>query len=303
MDRIDAMIAFVATADAGGFSAAARRLGRSPASVTRAVAFLEERTGVLLLRRTTRVVKLTEDGDRYLASCRRILVDLEEAEEAGAGERAVPRGVLTVTAPIAFGRLHVSPLVDAFVAAYRDVRVRLLLLDRVVYLVDEGVDVAVRIAHMPDSALVAVKVGEVRTVVCASPAYLAGKPKLKDPSELDAHDCISFSQVTPNDQWTFAARRGRSTKRVKVRPRMTVNLADAAIGSALAGRGVTRVLSYQVERELREGGLVRLLAPFEPEPLPVHLVCPAASAGSAKVRAFLDLAVPRLRATMVSSAP
>ncbi len=304
MDRIDAMIAFVATADAGGFSAAARKLGRSPASITRAVAFLEERTGAELMRRTTRVVKLTEAGERYLASCRRILAELADAEAADSGERATPRGVLTVTAPAMFGRMHVRPIVDAFLEAQRDVQVRLLLLDRVVSLIDEGVDVAIRIAHLPDSALRAVKVGDVRSVVCASPSYLAGKPKIKSPVDLAAHECVSFSQLSASDHWTFGGGSGKPTTRVKVHPRLTVNSADAAIASARAGARRSRGRSpYQVADELREGALVVLLAKFEPRPLPVHVVYPAANAETAKVRAFLDLVVPTLRAAMLSSPP
>jgi len=291
------MIAFVAIADAGGFSAAARRLARSPASITRAVAFLEGRTAVQLLRRTTRVTKLTEAGERYLVACRRILSELAEADQLESVERAVPRGTIAVTAPVAFGRIHVRPLVDAFLEAHREVQARLLLLDRLVNLVDEGVDIAIRIAHMPDSSLLALRVGEVRQTVCASRDYVARRPEPKEPSDLSTHECISFSQVTPSDRWTFAGLGGKPTH-VKVRPRMTANSADAAIGSALDGRGVTCVLSYQIENELRDGRLVRLLASFEPEPLPIHVVYPAAGAGSAKVRAFVDLAVPRLKAAL-----
>lgn len=298
MDRVDAMIAFVSTADAGGLSAAARKLGRSPASITRAVAFLEERVGAALLRRTTRVVKLTEAGERYLAACRRILSDLAAAEQVDSGERAAPRGMLTVTAPAAFGRLHVRPIVDAFLEANAEVRARLLLLDRVVNLVDEGVDVAVRIAHMPDSSLIAAKVGEIGRVVCASPAYLARKKKPKHPADLAFHDCVSFSQVTPSDLWTFKSPEGERPRQVKVHPRLIVNNVDAAIDSALDGRCITRVLSYQVERELRDARLVRLLGSYEPDPLPVHIVYPAASVANAKVRAFVDIAIPKLRAAL-----
>jgi DNA-binding transcriptional LysR family regulator len=291
------MIAFVTTAEAGGFSAAARRLSRSPASITRAVAFLEARTGTQLLRRTTRVTKLTEAGERYLAACRRILEELAAADQLEAGERAVPRGVIAVTAPVAFGRIHVRPLVDAFLEAHDEVQARLLLLDRLVNLIDEGIDVRIRIAHMPDSSLLALRVGEVRRTVCASRDYVRRRPEPKKPSDLSKHECIAFSQVTPSDRWTFAGLGGKPTH-VKVHPRTTVNSADGAIGSALDGRGVTCVLSYQIESELRDGRLVRLLASFEPEPLPIHVVYPAASAASAKVRAFVDLAVPRLKAAL-----
>jgi DNA-binding transcriptional LysR family regulator len=298
VDRFEAMVAFVATVDRGGFSSAARHLGRSAASITRAIAFLEQRTGVQLLRRTTRAMKLTEAGHRYLAACRRILGDLAAAEQV-AGEELALRGVLTVTAPVMFGGLHVRPLVDAFLEDHRDVQVRLLLLDRIVNLVDEGVDVAVRIGHLPDSSLVAVKTGQVERIACASPSYLARRGAPRVPSDLPAHDCIAFSQVIATDVWTFGAGAGKGRARqVKVRPRLTVNSTEAAIASALEGHGVTRVLSYQIERELRAGRLVRLLAAYEPDSLPVHVLHPAADVPAARLRAFVDIAVPKLRAVL-----
>ncbi len=289
------MTAFAVTVDAGGLSRAARQLGWSPATVTRAVASLEQRLGVTLLRRTTRSVKLTEAGERYLAICRRVLSELADAERAARGTLDVPRGTLTVTAPATFGRLYVRPLVDAFLEKHADVRARLLLLDRVVNLVDEGVDAAVRIAHLPDSALVATKVGEVGRVVCASPKYVARHGRPRVPRDLAEHRCIGFSPAAPTDTWTFGAGRGKRATHVKVRPALSVNTAEAAIGSALDGHGVTCVLSYQVKNELRDGSLVRLLESYESTPLPVHLVTPAGGATVAKVRAFVDLAVPRLR--------
>jgi DNA-binding transcriptional LysR family regulator len=296
MDRIDAMTAFIATAELGGFSLAARRLGRSPASITRAVAFLEERTGSQFLRRTTRVVKLTEAGERYLVACRQIIAELAAADAIAVSERESPRGVLSITAPLAFGRLHVRPLVDAFVEAWSDIAVRFYLLDRLVNVVDEGFDVAIRIAHLPDSSLVAVKVGEVRRVLCASPDYISRARAPREPIDLAKHPCISFSQVTPRDLWTFAAgKNGGKPKQARVRPRIVVNNADAAIASAVDGHGITQVLSYQVDRELRDGKLVRLLPTYEPDALPIHIVYPAASSASAKVRAFVDLATPRLK--------
>jgi DNA-binding transcriptional LysR family regulator len=303
MDRIDAMVAFVTAVEAGGLSAAARRLGRSPASITRAVAFLEERVGSELLRRTTRAIKLTDDGARYLEACRRILAAIEEAEQVSAGERAVARGKLAVTAPVAFGARHVRPVVDAFLAAHAEAQVRLLLLDRVVNLVEEGLDVAIRIGHLPDSSLVAVKVGEVRRVVCASPAYLKRRRAPRAPSELTAHDCVSFSQMTPSDVWSFRmASRGKSLQ-VKTRARLIVNTAEAAIGAALDARGITCLLSYQIEAELRRRRLIELLTDFAPEPMPVHVVYSAAAMTSAKVRAFVDIAVPKLRAALAGRQP
>ncbi len=296
MDRFDAMQAFVVTVDAGSLSAAARTLGRSAASVTRAVGGLEARLGVQLLRRTTRTLKLTEAGDRYLAVARRVLAEIAEAEKFAGGPLDAPRGRLTVTAPSRFGTLHVRPVVDDFLEAHAGVQSRLLLVDRVVDLVGEGVDVAVRIAHLPDSALVAVRLGEVRRLVCASPAYLARHGKPKTPADLAAHRCISFTGLTPNDTWAFGGSGRR--QHVKVRPTLSVNAVEAAIGSALEGRGLVRALSYQVALALRAGELVPLLGKFELPALPVHLVYPAGSTSAAKVRSFVELAVPRLRAAL-----
>ncbi|MDB4946355.1 MAG: Transcriptional regulator, LysR family [Labilithrix sp.] len=300
MDRLDAMAAFVNVVDAGGFAPAARQMRRSAPWVTRAVALLESRTGAPLLRRTTRSVKLTEAGARYLVVCRDVLAALGEAERASATEQAAPQGVLTVTAPVAFGGLHVRPVVDALLDAHPAIRARLLLLDRVVSLVEEGIDVAIRIAHLPDSALVARKVGEVRRVVVASPAYLARTSRPRAPADLAAHACIAQAGGgNPEDRWTFDRDApGARARQVTLVPRLAVNSAEAAIASAREGHGVTRVLSYQVERDLRAGRLVRLLEAFEPPPLPVHLVQASASGGSAKVRAFVELASRRLRTAL-----
>jgi DNA-binding transcriptional LysR family regulator len=298
MDRLDAMNAFVVTVEAGGLSAAARKLGRSAAAVTRTVAALERHVGVALLRRTTRGVSLTEAGERYLAACRRVLADIAEAERLAAGARSAVRGTLTVTAPSTFGALHVRPILDAYLAAHPEVTARLQLLDRVVNLVDEGIDVGVRIALLPDSSLLSTRVGEVRRVLCASPDYCARRGRPKAPQDLAQHTCISFSGTTPTDTWTFAAGRSGRPRHVKVRPVLTVNSALAAIGSAIDGHGVTCVLSYQVAGELASGRLLRLLPEHEPAPLPVHLVYPPASIATARVRAFIDLAAPRLRATL-----
>lgn len=293
MDRLDAMAAFVAAVDEGSLAAASRRLGRSPAAVTRAVALLERRTGTRLLHRTTRIVRLTEAGERYATTCRRILAELAEAELQAAGERQAPRGLLTVTAPALFGFLHVRPLVDALLQAYPEIQVRLLLLDRVVNLIEEGMDLAVRIGKLPDSSLVAVTVGALRRVVCASPAYLARKGTPHAPADLASHDCIGFTQESPGETaWRF------TTGSVRVRPRLVTNSAEAAVASAGEGNGITRVLTYQIERELAAGRLVLLLQGFEPPPSPVHLVYPEARLSVAKARAFVDLVVPRLRAEL-----
>ena len=308
MDRLDAMEAFVVTVDRGSLSAAARALGRSAASITRAVASLEERLGVSLLRRTTRALRLTEAGERYLVVSRRILLELADAEKVATSALESPRGTLTVTAPVMFGSLHVRPVVDEYLATFPDVRARLLLLDRVVNVVDEGIDAAVRIAHLPDSALVATAVGAVGRVVCASPAYLAAHGRPKEPRDLASHRTIAFTALTPNDTWSFRGEvTGGRTRHVKLEPFLTVNTADAAIASAIAGHGVTCALSYQVARALAAGELEAVLGAYEPEPSPVHLVYPAGSTTTAKVRAFVELAAPRLRAALAgkptSSAP
>ncbi len=298
MDRLDALRAFTVAVDRGSLSAAARALGRSPASVTRALASIEERLGAVLLRRTTRSLRLTEAGERYLVVARRVLADLDEAEKT-AGEAAEPQGVLTVTAPLAFGAMHVRPIVDAYLAQHRHARARLVLLDRVVSVVEEGVDVAVRIAHLADSALFATPLGSVRRVVVASPRYLEEHGRPKSPADLADHRCIACTAITGSDTWTFGSRRGGGRlKQVRVIPTLSVNVVAPAIAAAVEGAGVTCALSYQVAEHVTAGRLVTVLASFEPPPLPVHLVCPKASVRTAKVRAFLEMAAPRLRGVL-----
>ncbi len=230
--------------------------------------------------------------------CRRVLADVAEAEQLAAGARSAVRGTLKVTAPAVFGAMNLRPFLDAYLVAHPEVTARLHLLDRVLNLVDEGIDVGVRIAILPDSSLLSTRVGEGRRVVCASPDYCARRGRPKAPQDRADHTCISFSGATPTDPWTFAAGKEGRPRHVKVHPVLTVNSAPAAIGSAVDGHGVTCVLSYQVAGELAAGRLVRLLVEHEPLPLPVHLVYPAASAAVARVRAFIELAVPRLRATL-----
>jgi DNA-binding transcriptional LysR family regulator len=301
MDRLDALRAFVLAVDRGSLSAAAQTLGRSSASVTRAIDSIEERLGVSVLRRTTRSLKLTEAGERYLVVARRVLSDLEEAEQSTSVVLDEPQGLLSVTAPVAFGSLHVRPIVDDYLGAHANVRARLALLDRVVGLVEEGVDVAVRIGHLPDSALVATTVGSVRRVAVASPGYLARHGRPKKPTDLAEHRCIASTAIMPHDVWSFGARSGKRGNRVTVRPVLSVNVAEAAIRSAVNGIGVTCALSYQVGEQLANGSLVRVLVAFEPPPVPVHLVYPAANARTAKLRAFVELAAPRLRSVLAAS--
>lgn len=297
MDRLDSMRVFVTAVDEGSLAGAGRRLGRSPAAVTRAIAFLETHVGGQLLQRTTRMMRLTETGERYASVCRRVLDELEEADLSAAGERAAPRGLLTITAPVRFGTIILRPIISAFLTAQPAVRVRYLLLDRPVNLIDEGMDVALRIAHLPDSGLIAIRVGEVRRVVCAAPAYLERKGVAFTPADLADHDCIAVSQTGQGETWSFPALAGAAIARaVKIKPRMTVNAIEPAVDAAVEGEGIARVLSYQIESEVRNGRLVILLKDDEPPPLPVHLILPEGRLAIAKVRAFVDFAAPRLKA-------
>lgn len=292
MDRLLEFRVFVAVAEAGGFAPAARRLGLSPPSVTRAVAALEQRLGAQLLHRTTRSVRLTEAGERFLDDSRRILADIEEAEAAAGGAYAEPQGRLAVTAPAMFGRLHVAPLVLDFLAQHPGVVVRTFFADRIVHLLDEGFDAAVRIAHLPDSSLTAVRVGAVRRVLVASPAYLSRRGAPKSVAELAEHDAIGFSQTGARPRWSFGP-----DGREEATPRMQLltNTSEVAIAAAVAGRGLTRVLSYQVAAEVAAARLKVVLRDEEPPPLPVHIVYPSGRRTAAKVRAFVDFAAERLR--------
>ncbi|MFM0223881.1 LysR family transcriptional regulator [Paraburkholderia dipogonis] len=295
MDRIDAMKVFVATLDEGSLAGASRRLGRSPAAVSRAIAFLEEHVGTALLHRTTRTIKLSEAGERYAAACRRILTDLEEADLLIAGERSAPRGLLTITAPVAAGQDMLQPIIDEFVDHYPAVSVRLNMLDRPVSLIDEGMDLALRIAHLPDSTLVAIPVGEVRRVVAASPRYLAKHPPITEPADLAQHQIISMTHFGL-DSWSFPPPNGSTIPRVvQFTPRFIVNSIQAAVASAVAGHGVTRMFSYHVAEQVKDGSLKIVLSDNEPAPLPVHLLTPHGRLAVPKVRAFVDFAAPRLR--------
>ena len=292
MDRLEAMRVFVSVADQSGFAPAARRLGLTPASVTRAVAALEERVGTRLLTRTTRVVRLTEAGTRFLADCKRILGEVDEAEAAAAGSHSEPRGQLVVTAPATFGRMHVSPVIFDFLARHPGVSVRALFLDRVADLVDEGIDVAIRIGMLPDSSLRAVRVGSVRRVICAAPAYLEKRGTPRTPADLAQHDAITFVGMTPQREWSFDGK----GQVVAPRIRLEVNSADVAIAAAVAGGGLTRVLSYQAAQALRAKRLALVLSEFEPPALPIHIVHAEGRRAPAKLRAFVDFAASRLRA-------
>jgi DNA-binding transcriptional LysR family regulator len=294
MDRLEAMRVFAAVAEGGGFAAASRALGMSPPAVTRAVAALEERVGTRLLTRTTRVVRLTEAGTRYLADCKRILSEVDEAEASAAGSHAEPRGTLNLTASVMFGRLYVAPVLFDFLAQHPRVVARTVLVDRIVDMMEEGMDVAVRIAHLPDSAFSAVRVGQVRRVVCASPDYLEqhGVPRTLD--DLERHEAIVFAPGPNATDWVFPVK-GRN---VSLRPRtqLVVNTVEVTIAGAVAGRGLTRALSYQIAPELASGRLKIVLEEFEPPPLPIHIVHAEGRRAAARVRAFVDFAAKRLRA-------
>jgi DNA-binding transcriptional LysR family regulator len=287
MDRIDAMQAFVTVADLQGFAPAARKLGLSPSGVTRLIAALEERLGARLLQRTTRQVTLTDAGARYLERARRILGDVEEAEAAAEGERTRPGGRLVVSAPNGFGRLHVSPVVSVYLKRYPEVAVDLRLSDRMINLVEEGVDLAVRIGHLPDSTLVARHVGEMRRIVVASKEYLKRRGEPKTPEAIGSHDTIQFGAMTAAPDWRFTSE-GREI-RISSTPRLTTNSSDAAIQYAEAGGGLTRVLAYQAASSLKAGRLKIVLAAFEQPALPIHIVYPTSRLLSAKVRTFVDL--------------
>ena len=294
MDRFQLMTVFVAVAEEAGFARAARRLRMSPPAVTRAINFLEERLGVRLLTRTTRLVRLTDAGARYLDDARRILHDADEADEAAAGINAVPRGHLAVTAPVLFGKSYVMPVIAAYQTQFQETTVSALFVDRVVNLVDEGLDVGIRIGQLPDSSLQAIRVGEVRRIVCASPAYLKRHGSPKSPADLSKHPIIAATTVSGGAEWTFA--KGKERSSVRLKPRILVNTNDGAIEAAKSGFGLTRLLSYQVAEALEAGTLKTVLTAFSDSALPVHVIHREGRHGSAKVRSFVDLAVAHLRA-------
>jgi len=297
MDRIDAMKVFVAALDAGSLSAAGRRLGRSPAAVSRAIAFLEHHVGTELLHRTTRALKLSEAGERYAFACRRILGELEEADLNAAGERAAPRGTLTLSAPPISGEQILQPIVDAYLDAFPGVSVNLVLLDRPVNLVEEGIDVALRVGELPDSSLVALRVGgDVKRVVVAAPRYLAAHPRIVEPSDLLKHRIVTTTHFG-HDSWIFPPLAGSAVPRtVHFKPRLVVNSVRAALASAVAGHGVTRLYTYHVAERVRDGSLQILLREAEAAAMSVHLIVPQGRLSVPKVRAFVDFAAPRLRA-------
>jgi DNA-binding transcriptional LysR family regulator len=297
MDRLENMRVFAAVADTKSFAAAARRLAMSAPAVTRAIHGLEEHVGARLLHRTTRAVRLTDVGARYLTDTLRILGELEEADALARGSSSQASGELAVTAPLMFGRLHVAPVLLTFLHQQPQLTARTLFADHVVDLLEERIDAAVRIGRLDDSSsLKAVKLGTLRRVLCASPDYLARHGVPRTPLDLAAHQLIAFVGIHSHRHWAF--RHGDKLKSVAPSPRMVVNAADMAIAAARAGLGLTRLLSYQVEQEVRSGALEIVLPEFEPLPTPVHLVHADTKTPPARVRRFVDFAVPQLRAVL-----
>jgi DNA-binding transcriptional LysR family regulator len=295
MDKLRAMQTFVRIVERGSLTAAADAMHSSLPAVVRTLAALEAELDVRLLNRTTRRIALTDEGREYFERCKRVLAEVDDAEAALSARRAAPRGRLRVTAPVMFGRLHVAPVASEFVARQAAVQLEILLLDRVVDLLEEGIDVAVRIGHLPDSSLVAIPVGQTRRVVCASPAYLkrAGTPRSL--AELARHRCVNFGGLNPGiDEWRF------DRERVAVKAAFASNQIDAALDACVSGLGPGQFLCYQVQALLDAGRLARILAEFEPPPLPIHVAYPHARLLSSNVRAFVDWTVPRLRKRMKS---
>ncbi|ABD08464.1 transcriptional regulator, LysR family [Rhodopseudomonas palustris HaA2] len=294
MDRFEAMSVLLAVVDAGSLSAGARRLHAPLATISRKVGELEKHLGVRLVRRTSRGLTLTEEGRAFVAASRRILEELETAERQAAGDYGALRGALHVTAPVAFGERHLLPIALDFLKQQPEINLRLTLADQQVSLADAQIDVALRIGHLADSALIGTRVGTVRRVLCASPDYLARRGVPRRPDDLAGHDGISFQGFATAPEWRY--RRDSAAFAVDPRPKLAVNTTEAAIQSALAGVGIIRVLSYQVSDQLRAGQLRELLPDFAPEPLPVNLIHAPAVPLPPKVRSFLDWTAPRLRA-------
>ncbi len=293
MDRLHLMTVFVAVAEEESFAGGARRLAMSPPAVTRCISALESRLGVKLLDRTTRYVRVTEAGQRYLDDARRIIAEVDEADDAVVGINGTPKGQLTVTAPVLFGKMFVTPVIVEYLHRHPEMAVSALFLDRVVNLMEEGVDVGIRIGELPDSSMKALRVGQVRRVLCASPDYLKEYGLPRTPADLSQHRIIAASGVTPAVEWKFV--QNHQPLSVRIYPRLTVTTNDAAIEAACAGFGITRLMSYQVAPHLAAGKLQIVLSEFEPAPLPIHVVHREGRHKSARVRTFVDLITERLR--------
>jgi DNA-binding transcriptional LysR family regulator len=299
MDRLESMSTLLVAVETGSLSAASRKLATPLATVSRRVSDLEAHLRVRLVNRTSRRLALTDAGRSYVAACKRILEDIGEAERAATGEYSAPRGGLIITAPIVFGRLHVLPVAMDLLKAYPDIDVRLVLSDRVVNLQEDHVDLAVRIGELRDSSLVAARIGSIGRVVCGSPAYFAERGMPTTPGDLSKHDCITFDGLMSSEAWIFGS--GKSTVSIAIHSRLVVNTAEAAIDAAIAGGGITRVLSYQVANAIRASMLVLALRECEPPLAPVSFVYAGQGLLPLKLRAFLDFAAPRLKARLSQS--
>ena len=297
------MTMLVEAVEQGSLSAAGRRLRVPLPTLSRKISELEAHLGTTLLLRSTRRLRLTEAGAEYLSACRRILAQVGEAERAAAGEYDAPRGALIMTAPVLFGRLHVLPIVTAFLARYPEIDIRLVLSDRNVHLIDDQVDLAVRIGALPDSSLIATRVGTVRSIVCASPACLTAQGVPDRPQDLAGKACVTHDFTEAAAEWTFPVPPSNAGLSVPIRSRLSVTTAAAAIEAATAGIGFTRLLSYQAAGAVGRGELRIVLAGFEPEPMPVSLVHQGRAALPLKIRSFLDFAAPRLRASLAALEP
>lgn len=296
MDQLHEMRVFIAAADAGSFAKAGARLRLSPPAVTRAISALEQRLGARVFNRTTRSLMITDVGQRFLVSARRILADLETAEQDAVGEETMPQGHLAITASVTFGRAALAPVVCDFLAQHARVTATVVLLDRVVSLVEEGIDVAVRIGHLPDSTLIAKPIGAVHRILVASPEYLGSRGVPASPTDLRQHSVIAFTGLMPSREWRFA--NGKTTGSIALNPKLEVNDATTAIQAAQMGYGITIALSYMVAAQIRSGHLEPVLAAFTPPPQPVHLVHTHARLVAPKIRAFIDFAAPRLKSTL-----
>ncbi|MEQ1782274.1 MAG: LysR family transcriptional regulator [Hyphomonadaceae bacterium] len=294
MDRLDVLKTFVAVADRRSFAEAARHLLISPAAASRAIAALEDELGVAVFRRTTRTVALTDAGAAYLERCRHALAELEDAGRTVRGETANPHGGLTVTAPVVFGRMHIAPVLADLLRQHNRLKVTLMLTDRNVHVIEEGIDVAVRIGELSDSSLIARQVTEVRHVLVASPDYISAHTVPQSPAELKAHSLVGLDSMTPNGEWRFERSRA---KPVRIEPRLQTNDVATAIDAAVRGLGIARLLSYQVFDHIAAGRLVRVLDDFAPSPVPVTLLHPATRQTSPSVRALVDAASLYFRRT------
>ncbi len=299
MDRIEAMSIFVAVAETGSFSGASRKLDLSLATVSRKVAELEGHLKTCLLTRSTRKLAVTEAGQNFLVACRQILEQLAEAERAATDEFSTPRGDLTLTAPVCFGRLHVGPAIHDFLATYPDINIRLILSDQNLHLIDDHVDLAIRIGALPDSAMMATRLGSVRHIACGSPAYFAGRGEPKTPADLALYPCITFNALDSSKSWTFFSD-GKNLEQ-PVQTRLVVDGASAAIDAAAANLGIARILSYQAAAALDCGTVKEVLAEFAPEPLPVNLVYAGQGMIPFKTRCFIESAAPRIRKSLAAT--